>query len=299
MRDRRLLQTVLWTLCLLLPGCQLPGLQGPVSRSLEACRGFSQQGIAAIERGQWVEAETLLAQAVRACPNDPEARHHYAETLWHRGARQEAIGQLEEAARIAGQDAAMHVRIAEMRLALGQVPLARSQAEQALDVDPKLSTAWAMRGRVNHAAGQLREALADYYRALTYAPNDREMLLEIAELHVQWKRPQRALSVLHRLVNTYSPGEEPQDVLYLQGLAQLELQRYDDAVDSFSLAGTRNRPTPEILYRLAEAEFSAGRPAEAAAAARQALALDPQHRQSRDLLARLEPATAPPRPLQR
>jgi len=275
-------------LALFLPGCRLPNREGPVPKQLATCRRLSQLGVAAIERGKWDEAEKLLARAIETCPADPEARRHYAEALWRRGARREAVSQLEEAARLADGDAALHVRIADMRLAMGQMEPARRQAEQALDLDPKLSAAWGIRGRVMQTAGNTQQALADCHRALAYAPNDRATLLEIAELYRELDRPQRALAVLHNLADSYAPGEEPQQVLYLTGLAYMALERYDDAAESFSTAVVRGTPKPEIFYRLATAEFFAGRPTKAATAAQRALALDPQHPASHELLNRLE-----------
>ena len=100
-------------------------------QSLTDCRRLSQQGVIALERGEQPKAETLLAQAVAACPVDAEARRHYAEALWRRGAQQEAIAQLEEAGRLAGEDASLWARLAEMHLASGQPDLARQNAEQA------------------------------------------------------------------------------------------------------------------------------------------------------------------------
>ena len=265
-------------------GCRLPGGKGPVSRSLAASRQLCQQGVAAIERGQWEQAEQLLSEALDACSEDPDARRHYAEVLWHRGDREAAVAELLEASRVAGEDAILHVRVAQMRLAMGHMDLARQAVQRALDLDPKLSAAWAMRGRVRRAAGQPRLALADYHRALGLDPNDRSIPLEIAQLYRQLDQPQRALAALQSLADTYSPGEEPQDVLYLEGLAYAALGRHDDAVESFSAALVRGQPSPEILYQLAKAELDAGRPTHAAAAAGQALALDPQHQPSRQLL---------------
>ncbi len=281
-----------------LTGCRLPGREGPVSESLATCRELSQQGIAAAERGQHRQAEALLANAVASCAVDPEARRHYAETLYRRGARQEAIAQLEEAGRLASQDAALRVRLAEMHLSAGQMQHARQSAEHALDLNPKLPAAWAIRGRVMQTNGELRQALADYHRALGYAPNDQQILLQVAELLRQLNRPQRALAALHSLSDTYSPGDEPQQVLHLMGLAYMALGRHEDAVESLSQAVIRDRPTPEIYHRLGEAEWLAGRPVEAAAAARHALALQPQHRPSRELLDRIHLAqqgNVPPR----
>ncbi len=262
-------------------GCRLPGREGPVSQSLATCREYSQKGIAAAERGRHTSAEALLAKAVEACAVDPEARRHYAEALFCRGAREEAIAQLEEASRLASEDATLQVRLAEMHLAGGNVRAAGQNAEYALDLNPKLAAAWAIRGRVMHANGQVQQALADYHRALGYAPDDREVLLAVAELYRQRDEPQRAIVVLHRLSDTYPPGDEPQQVLYLTGLAQLAMGRPDRAVESLSRAGLREKPTPEVLYRLGEAELLAASQGKSSAAAQRAVAQRPRPPQRR------------------
>jgi Flp pilus assembly protein TadD len=114
MRFARSWMIVVSLAALPLAGCRLPGHEGPVSKSLADCRRLSQQGVAALERGRQQDAEALLAKAVAACPADAEARRHYAEALWRRGARQEAIAQLEQSDRLAGDDALLWTRLAEM-----------------------------------------------------------------------------------------------------------------------------------------------------------------------------------------
>jgi len=231
-----------------------------------------------------------LAKAIQSCPADPEARRHYAEVLWQRGAREEAIAQLEQADRLAGEDPGLRVRLAELYLAAGRLEMARKTVEQALDLNPKLHSAWAIRGRLMRAAGEARPALADYHRALAYAPDDRQIRLEVAQLYQELQQPQDALTVLQSLADTYPPGEEPQQVLYLLGLNYTAVGRYDEGVSSLSLAALRGKPSAEILWRLAEAQSRAGQVSEAHAAARQALDLDPNHAPCRQLMDRLQTA---------
>lgn len=293
------LTAALLLLALLSASCRLPGKEGPVPQSLTDCRRLSQKGVAALERDEQPKAETLLAQAVTACPVDAEARRHYAEALWRRGAQQDAMTQLEEACRLAGEDASLWARLAEMRLTSGQPELARQAAETALNLDPRLPNAWAIRGGVMRAIGQPGDALADCLHALNYAPNDRAILREVAELHRQLNQPDRALQALQTLAETYPAGEEPGQVLYLTGLAYVALGRYDDGVESLSAAISRQQPTAEMFCHLGEAQLLAGHPPAAAEAARQALALDPQHQASRSLLQRVELARQSQTTLQR
>ena len=124
------------------------------------------------------------------------------------------------------------------------------------------------------ADGKLDRALADYHRALGYAPSDPEILLEVAEVYRRMNKPQRALETLQSLDDTYSPGEEPSEVLRLMGLAYEALGRREDGAD--------------VFCRLGESEQLAGRSADAVTAARHALSLQPDHRHSHELLGRIE-----------
>jgi len=268
-------------------GCRLARRQKAVSESVATCRQLVQQGLAALDHGKTKEAEGLLDEAVEACPENAEARRHHAEALWRCGIRDAAIEQLTEAARLDPDNAAIQLRLAEMYWAEGHAQEARQFVETALDLDPKLAKAWALRARLLAAAGLPREALADCHRALSHAPGDRETLRQSAELYQRLDRPDHALQALQSLSDTYAPGEEPQDVYFLMGLACRGLGRYDEAAAHFSTAALRGNPNAEILYRLAESELLAGRPAEAAAAAQQALALDPDHQPTQQLIERL------------
>jgi tetratricopeptide (TPR) repeat protein len=277
----------------MLAGCRFPGWDAPISQSLVDSRKLSRQGVAAMEQGQQSQAEALLAKAVHACPTDTEARRNYAETLWQRGAQKQAIAQMELGVKVAKDDAAFRIRLAEMYLAAGRREQAAECAQQALDLDPKSAPSWAIQGGVLKAAGQPQQALAAYLHALGLDPQDRKTMFEVAELYRELNQPDRALQTLQTLAENYIPGEEPQNVLYLTGAAYLALGRYDDAVEKMKLAVERGNPNSDLLCRLAEAEHLAGRSREAAATAAQALALQPRHQPSLDLLQRIDVAQQP------
>jgi len=281
---------------LLTAGCRLAGLKKPVSESVATSRQLVQQGVIALEHGRVKEAESLLGEAVKTCPDNAEARRQHAEALWECGLRSAAIEELAEATRLAPDEAEIQLRLAEMYWAEKQTDKALRFVEDALDLDPRLARAWALHARLLSAAGRHKEALADCHRALSYAPGDRAILRQTAELYRQLHRPDRALQTLQSLADTYAPGEEPQEVYYLLGLACRELGRYDDAANHFSTAALRGTPTAEILYRLAEAELLAGRPTEAAAAAQEALSLDPHHQPTQKLIERMRLAGRMPEP---
>ena len=269
-------------------GCQLPGMEGVVLRSRAASRQLSQQAAVAAEQGQWDQAEALLSKAVHTCPTNADARRSYADALWRRGRRREVLVQLEAAVGKPPEDATLLVRMAEMRLALGETQAAMECVREAIALDPRLSAAWAARARIERFAGRRTEALADYHRALSCQGDDRSVQWELAETYRELNQPEKCLATLHVLADSYPPGDEPQSVLYAEGKALLALGRPDDAVESFAMAAARDKPTADVLYGLAESQLLAGRTTEAIAAAKQAIEIDPSHQPSRRLLDRTD-----------
>jgi tetratricopeptide (TPR) repeat protein len=264
--------------------------KSPVSQSVVQCRQLTQQGVNAMERGDWRRAESLLEQAVATNADDLDARRNYAEALWHRGARAEALAQLEEARKLVPCEPGLTVRTGEVYLEMGQINLATQMVDAALRVDPKFAPAWALRGRVTRATGHPREALADFQRSLGYAPGDYQVSLLVAETYRQLNEPEQAFVALQTLADRYPPGEAPQQVLHLEGLALSAQTRYEDAARVLSEATQRQDPNPDLLCDLAQAELMAGRVPRAQYALQQALTLDPNHAASQALSLRIATA---------
>ena len=243
-----------------------------------------------MQSGDWQRAESLLAQAVESCQIDPDARRNYAETLWHRGATREAVAQLEHAIQLSRHDPTLTMRAGELYLQLGDTAAARQKARETLQVSASVAAGWTLRGRVNAAEGHLREALADYHRSMSFGPLDADVLLETAQLYYRLGEPQRALSTLQQLIDTYPTGQTPPTVLHLEGLVLTQLRRYDEAVDRLAAAARVDQPGADVYYDMAQAHMLARRPAAAQGAAERALSLDPTHQPSRQLLGEIAAA---------
>lgn len=287
---------VLIAACVLACGCRSLGKRGPTAESVASCRQLTQQGMNASDRGDWKRAETLLRRATEACPVDADARRQYAEALWHRGAMSVALAQLEEARRLSSEDAELAVRTGELYLALGWPDDARRMVEESMRLDPKFAPAWSLRGRIALAAGQPRQALADFQRSLGYAPDNYDVAILVAETYRQLNDPDRALLALQSAGENFSSGEEPQQLLYLEGLALAALERHDEAARVLALAARREKPSAEVLVRLAEAELRAGRAANAQSTLQEALGLDPHHVGGRALAAQISATASRDRP---
>jgi tetratricopeptide (TPR) repeat protein len=110
---------------------------------------------------------------------------------------------------------------------------------------------------VSLARGKAEESLADFHRALALAPDDRDILLETADVYRRLDRPQRALATLAILGETYGPNQTPAAVLEMEGMAQEALGRKADAIDSYRQAIARGGAAAETTTRLAALEQAA------------------------------------------
>lgn len=245
-----------------------------------------------MERGDYPAASKLLGEAVRACSVDVDARRDYALALWRCGKRDEALAQMMAAMKLSGDDPLLASQAGEMYLAAGKVTEAEHLAFLALDYGPRLGPAWALRGRVAAAQGNLDQALSDSYRALELMHDDQQLLTEVASLNRRLGRPQQALLTLEVLGETYRTGEEPLEYLIEKGTAYASLGRYDDSIGILQQA-LRRAPSADLYAKLAEVQLQAGRGPDAAQTIGLALALDPGHAQSRALRSQLDIALRP------
>ena len=268
-------------------GCAL-GKKKVVSESLTTCRELSREGVSAMETGQWNRAQDLLSGAVAASPSDADARRNLGEALWQQGSHRDALVHMETAVQLDPRHVPTLVRSGEMLLMMGASEKAMTRAEEALRLDATLAGPWALRGRVYRQQGDLERALADLQQSLRFSPHDTGSLLEVAQIHYELGRPQRTLSTLHSLLDNYPPGGEPQQVLWLEGLAYDSLNRHQEAVESLAAASQRGAAPPQLLFQLAQAENAAGQREAATNTLRQALAVDGTHEPSRVMLAQLQ-----------
>jgi tetratricopeptide (TPR) repeat protein len=268
-------------------GCAIFGRRKHSPAEVTAARELSRQGVAALEAGQPQQAEELLKKSLAAAPDDASARRYMAETLWRRGAGDDAILQIVEAVRLEPTNASLAVRAGEMHLAIGRRETAEAYAEKAVRLDPTLADAWALRGRCFVKMNLPDRALADLERAVELAPDRSELLLEVASQYRQRGQNTRCLTAIYHLLDTYPSGEEPQSVLVMQGQTLMDLGRPQQATEAFLAAVQHGPPSADVYFYLAQSYSAAGRRNEATAAAQQALAINDAHDPSQQLLAQL------------
>ena len=240
-------------------------------------RQLTLRGKAALQQQRWREAEGLLSRAVEIEPQSVQAHAQYGQSLWNVGDRKQAIHHMREAIRLSGGDPQLVVQLGQMQLTENQLTAAAQSASLAIQVRPHSASAHALRSNVLRRQGNLEAALAGYHRALSLQPDYPDVQIEVAEIYQQMERPQRSLTMLARLQEGYPPGQVPQRVLQLQGLALKSLARYDDAIERFVQAGRQGTMTADLFYQLAESHWLAGDRGNAQLAVTEALSLAPQH----------------------
>lgn len=259
-----------------------------VDSNVVSARQLSLQGIDALQRGQWEDAESRFASALQKNPADERAHRHYAEVMWHRGEHNTAIRHMEKSVRLSGGDTSLLVQLGEMYLKQGNIDAASECADEAIDVNNQLSGAWALRGDIHRQRGEPNEAMECYHRAVSHQPHYPHVQMALAELYRQADRPRRALATLSSLANQYPPDQVPQEIEFQRGLALTALGRYQDAVETFAAATQRGEPSADLLYHLSEAQFLAGNAASAQLALQAALTKAPNHSAGLKLHDRLE-----------
>jgi tetratricopeptide (TPR) repeat protein len=107
-------------------------------------------------------------------------------------------------------------------------------------------------GYAEHTAAMLSQAREDYLRAVSLAPNDRELLAELAAVQMGCGRPEQALATWQTVQKLYPQGGEPAEVLLGKTETLAVLQRFDEAETNLAVIRQRGLDNSEAGRRLQE-----------------------------------------------
>ncbi len=255
-----------------------------------AAREMTRLGQSAMDSNRWREAETRFAHALELSPDDVTARRHYAHTLWQLGQRSDAVEHLSAAVEKSGGDPNWTVELGVMLLAENQLTGAMAAADQALEVDKQYAAAWILRADVLQRQGLYEEALNHYHRARSLGATDARVLSNIASIYERQGRPHRVLTTLQRLQDQIGTAEMDAGTFQRMGLALRGVGRYDEAVETLTLAHQRNPNDRELLVELANCQYRAGQLDSARSSASAAVRMGLPNEQVRMLLAHIDTA---------
>lgn len=224
-----------------------------------ASRQFVQQAVESIEQENMENAESQLALAVRANPENIEACSMYADALWNQGKHQEAIAQMEKVVRNSEVTPELVVKLSWMFFECGEYGKAQKFLTLGLKHDPELADAWLLQGKLHELQQKPELALNAYHQAVFHEPENGDLQLVLAQQYLKLEHFQRALESARAAKGKNSENAEfPAEILLCEGDALVKLQRTSEAVQTFRLAFSKELKDPELLSRLASAQLQCG-----------------------------------------
>jgi tetratricopeptide (TPR) repeat protein len=207
-------------------------------------------GTAFLELAKYAEAATNFAEAVRLQSDYPAARTGLGRALAAQGRMDEASAQFREAARLCPTNAEAQLTLAEALMAGGHSNEAAAAFAAAARLDSSLAAQNLQAGQTLKASGQTDAALARFAAAASLEPDCAEAHENLGTLLAQRGRlddAARELEETVRLLSVAAPS---------------------------AINHQLSTNLPQARYQLAMVRVLQGRPADAIANYRQALALD-------------------------
>jgi tetratricopeptide (TPR) repeat protein len=212
-----------------------------------------------MHRRDFADAETLFSEALEASPIDERAQAGYAETLWKRDERAEAIKHMNEAVRLSGSNPEYMIRLGEMYLEVDEIDQAVAQAQFALESDHRSAAAWALLGNARTARQQWEPAIDCFHRALLIQRDYPAVQLAVAKNYRVIGRSQRSLATLDRMIDLHPTELTDPHLLLVRGLALSDLGREQEAIASLSQAASRlPLAMKDEHLQLAQAQYRLG-----------------------------------------
>lgn len=238
------------------------------------------QGLAAMRRGEFERAVTLIEACLKARPDQEQARLPLSAALLETGRNEEALAiALEEIAR---EDAPRaRLAAAAALTALGRKEDAIAQLDAAVRTDPEFGLGYLNRGIIHLASGRPLEALAELELARDRMPDSSTVYQRLGEVCAVLGRREDA--ILHGRRAVELDPDSYAAILGL-GLSLLEADRPDEALIHLVRAGERRPELALPQMRIADAYARTGKFALALNHARKSVMLEPENAEAHMVL---------------
>ncbi|MDO4576221.1 MAG: tetratricopeptide repeat protein [Planctomycetia bacterium] len=247
---RQIAISLLGTLLACSSGCQFWRRTGVSSASTLASRQYVQEAVDSLQANHRSDAFTRLELAVKANPENYEARVLLADLLWESGSHEDAILQMQRATQNKDATAEMFVKLAWMYYETEEYGLAQKNLQRGLKRNASLADGWVLQGKLYEHDGKLPQAIAAFHQAVFYNPEESRAPLCLSDCYLKNQQPQRALETILAAKSKCPAGQETAEMLYREGLAMSQLKRYDEAARVLALAATKS-DDPKIRESLA------------------------------------------------
>jgi tetratricopeptide (TPR) repeat protein len=212
----------------------------------------------AIQKGKLDQAKGFFSKAAQEDPKDFRVRANLARALHQAGDKQLAIREMQHAVELSRGDPRLQVQLGEMYLDAGRWLESRRLAQVAIETNHQYAPAWALRGETEKLKGNYAQALADFQKALGYAPDMTSIQLQIVDTYQMMGQPLRALSAVEQVLTKHSADEQPEEALIAKGVALMQLKHVTPAINLLAKASRREKASSEVFVRLSQAQLQAG-----------------------------------------
>jgi len=166
----------------------------------------------------------------------------------------------------------LHYNLGLIHTRLRDYPKALEATRKTLELSPDFLPAAHLAARIYQETGRNVEAESIYRELLKRFPQDRSLLLSLAQIYSEQERWTAAAVHLNRLVMT---GAAEPEILLLQGLIFQKEGQWERALNSYR-AVLEKKPDPKIRFQTAVALDKLGRDTEAVAELRKVVAEAPE-----------------------
>lgn len=244
-----------------------------------------QQAQAMLQAGRHGEAWTILAPLRQSIESHGQALRLYALAAQASGRVDDAVGALEQIARLENGPPEIIGALADMLGKAGRLDEALRHWDSLVGRHPELADAHLNRAVTASDAGQYERAVDAADAGLCRFPGHPRLLAVKAMALKNAGRIEESIKVFEIAV-----AAEPTRALthHNRGVALRAASRYDDACDAFAASEKLGMKGAQFLSNWAAAALEAGRVDESAILYRRSLAEDPAHQESLRALTRLE-----------
>ncbi len=241
------------------------------SISLEAARLF-------LEMNRFDQANTMLAEAATHLHNHHSIAYVRGLIAAHQGRMSEAQSMFTKVLEAEPEHTRARLNRCSAALLREDLVTALDDANALVEAHPNLSIARQRRAEILMNLGDWVEAEAELRRLSEIAPTHTMALVHQGTCLIAMDRAEQAEIPLNKALQI---NPENSDAWYQRGLLYLDFGRLDEAFSDFKRAAASDSKHLDARLRIAAILHEGDEPAKAAAAWRDVLDVDPEHRLAR------------------
>ena len=230
------------------------------------------RAVAALEKGELVEAERSARAAVAEVPRSPAAHNVLGVALDRLGRADEALAEFSTAVKLDPSFIGARNNIGRLLAGRGKKAEAIAEFENILKIQPSHLQAHYNLGALYAGEGNFGKAAEQFSQALRLAPDD--LQLELAFLNVAYRADRMAEADATAEIAERTVGSDPRGLFSLSTILA-QSKQYERAVRLFLRLNDLQPHTYEVLYNLGIAYYNLDRNEDAARYLAEACDLNP------------------------